>query len=203
MNSVLRVKPEKTALVLLHYPITNRAGEIVPTSVTNIDIHDLARTSRTYEMDHYYLVTPLAEQAEMVSRILSYWKREKSREWHPDRYEALSRVQLVPLFADVKADLKSRYNDLPLEVVMPDARPLRNQVSYSDLRKKWETEPKSGVKVIVLGTGNGVAPAFYEDVHTFSAPIYGPLGASGYNHLSVRAAGAIILDRLFGQKDEA
>ena len=42
----------KTALVLLHYPVTNRAGELITTSVTNLDIHDLARSARTYEVDH-------------------------------------------------------------------------------------------------------------------------------------------------------
>ncbi len=200
---MIRSKPEKVALVLLHYPTTNREGEEITTAVTNMDIHDLSRSARTYEVDHYYLVTPIPEQHEVVGRILAHWNLEQSKEWHPDRFEALSRVNLVYSFEDVKVDLKNRYPDKTQEVVMPDARPLEQQISYLHLKSRWQNEPESGVKIIVLGTGWGVAPSFFKEVHTFLAPLYGPLGKGGYNHLSVRAAGAIILDRLFGQNSES
>jgi len=188
----------KFALVLLHYPITSRKGEIISTAVTNMDLHDLSRSARTYEVDHYYVVTPVIEQQEIVGRILDHWKLPRSQEWHPDRFEALSRLQMVSDFAAVKTDLNGRYPGLPLEVCLPDARPLPNQLGYQAIRQKWQAEPNPGVKVIVLGTGWGVAPEFYPEVHTYLAPLDGPLGREGYNHLSVRAAGAIILDRLFG-----
>jgi hypothetical protein len=188
----------KVAVVLLHYPTTNRAGETINTAITNMDIHDISRTCRTYEVDHYYLVSPIVEQKDLVSRILEHWERPKSKEWHPDRFEALSRTQVLPYFADVKADLNARYPLLPLEVCMPDARPLPGQQSYSETRAHWNQEDSTQVKVIVLGTGWGVAPEFYVEVQRFLAPIYGPLSKNGYNHLSVRAAAAVILDRLFG-----
>lgn len=188
----------KFAVVLLHYPVTNRGGEPITTSVTNLDIHDIARTARTYEMDHYFLVTPIIEQHEVVGRILGHWQRPQSKEWHPDRFEALSRVELVAYFDDVKKRLDERYPGYPLEVVMPDARPLEKQVGYSELRTRWSQEEKPGIKIVVLGTGGGVSPVFYPEVHNFLAPIYGPQGSKGYNHLSVRAAAAIILDRLRG-----
>ena len=188
----------KTAVVLLHHPITNRSGETITTSVTNLDIHDISRSCRTFEVDHYYLVTPLIEQKAMVDRIIGHWGLPRSKEWHPDRFEALSRVQIVGSFEDVKTDLITRYPNLPLEVTMPDARPLPNQMGYREIRKKWELEPTPGTKIVVLGTGWGVSSEFYKEVHTYLGPIYGPLGKDGYNHLSVRAAAAIILDRLFG-----
>ena len=191
----------KIAVVLLHHPISNRAGETITTSVTNMDIHDIARSCRTYEVDHYYLVTPILEQHELVGRILSHWQKPKQKEWHPDRFEALSRVQVVNAFEDVKTDLSARYNGALLEVAMPDARPMPGQLGYAAKRRAWENEPKKGVKVIVLGTGYGVSPQFYSEVHTYLAPIDGPKGRTGYNHLSVRSAAAIILDRLFGSKD--
>lgn len=193
----LRNRPDRVSLVLLHHPVTNRKGELVATSVTNMDLHDLSRSARTYEVDDFFIVTPVLEQHEIVSRILGHWRSGKSLEWHPDRYEALSRIKVVSSFEGVKQAIKKCAPKLELEVVMPDARPLQNQVSYEFLRKKWQSEQQSSAKVIVLGTGWGVAPEFYNEVHTFSAPIYGPFDASGYNHLSVRAAGAIILDRLF------
>jgi hypothetical protein len=188
----------KTALVLLHYPVTNRAGELITTSVTNLDIHDLARSARTYEVDHYFLVTPILEQKELLERILSHWNRGRSFEWHPDRAEALSRVKCLPDFEAVKTELIERYPDQALEVAMPDARPIPGQKSYSEVRASWSSEKAPGTKVIVLGTGWGIAEPFFKEVHTFLGPVYGPKGSEGYNHLSVRAAGAVILDRLVG-----
>lgn len=191
----------KIAVVLLHYPISNRDGEIITTAVTNMDLHDISRSCRTYEVDHYYVVTPVKEQQELVGRILGHWQLPRSKEWHPDRFDALSRLQMVSYFEEVKTDLKSRYPGLELEVCMPDARTIAGQLGYQATRKKWLEEPKSGVKVIVFGTGWGVAPEFYPEVQTYLAPIDGPLGREGYNHLSVRAAAAIILDRLFGTQN--
>jgi hypothetical protein len=94
-------------VVLLHYPVTNRAGEPVTTAVTNLDIHDISRTCRTYEIDHYFLVNPIPEQIPIVDGILNYWRADRAKEWHPDRFEALSRTELVPYFANVKQKLNA------------------------------------------------------------------------------------------------
>ena len=201
MSDPVKKHAHKTVAVLLHHPITNRTGEIITTAVTNIDIHDIARSCRTYEVDHYYLVTPVFEQKELVDRIIGHWALPRSQEWHPDRFNALSRVQVVPSFQDVRNDLKQRYPERAVEVAMPDARPLPDQKTYAEIRETWEHETNPGVKIIVFGTGWGVAPQFYSEVNTFLAPLYGPFGKDGYNHLSVRSAVAIILDRLFGLKD--
>ena len=75
---------------------------------------------------------------------------------------------------------------------------MADQKPYAEVRARWESESIPGVKLIVLGTGWGIAEPFFKEVHTFLGPVYGPLGSEGYNHLSVRAAGAVILDRLFG-----
>ncbi len=199
MSSEPLTRPKhKTVAVLLHHPISNRTGEVITTAVTNMDIHDISRSCRTYEIDHYYLVTPIIEQKELVDRILAHWQLPRSQEWHPDRFEALSRVQLLPSFEAVRSDLEGRYPGLGLEIAMPDARPIPNQQTYAETRDRWLNEAKTGVKVLIFGTGWGVAPEFHSQVNTFLAPIYGPLGKEGYNHLSVRSAVAIILDRLFG-----
>jgi len=188
----------KTAVVLLHHPVTDRTGKLVTTSVTNLDIHDISRSCRTYEIDHYYLVTPILEQKALIDRILGHWSKGRSLEWHPDRFDALSRVRWMPDYDSVKADLALRYPGLGIHTAMPDARVIPGQKNYSEVRADWEQESEASIKVVVLGTGWGVSPEFHSDVDTFLGPIYGPLGKDGYNHLSVRAAAAVILDRLFG-----
>ena len=50
--------------------------------------------------------------------------------------------------------------------------------------------------LLILGTGWGRADTLIPSVSRLLAPIE---GASEWNHLSVRSAGAVILDRLFGR----
>jgi hypothetical protein len=179
--------------------VTNRNGKLVTTSVTNMDIHDISRSSRTFGMKGYFIVTPIVDQQELVGRILAHWRTDRSREYHPDRVEAVSLVRLANDFAEVKAAIRAEHGMDP-EVVLTDARPLPNTISYADYRREL-ADPAREKKpvVLVFGTGWGVSDAFYPEVHRILAPVYGPGGAEGYNHLSVRAAVAIILDRLFGQ----
>ena len=80
----------------------NRRGEIIATAVTNLDLHDIARSCRTYGVSKYFVVTPVEEQHRVVGRILQHWSNERNKEWHPDRFEAFSRVLLVSDFEEVK-----------------------------------------------------------------------------------------------------
>jgi hypothetical protein len=165
-----------------------------------MDIHDISRSARTFGLKGYFLVTPIADQHEVVEQILGYWRSESSLKHHPDRVEAVSLVRLARDFDEVKAAIRAAHGMDP-EVVLTDARPQPNSVSYADYRRELGSpERKNGRPVaIVFGTGWGVSESFYPEVHRILAPVYGPEGKEGYNHLSVRAAAAIILDRLFGK----
>ena len=57
-------------LGLVHYPIKNKLGELVTTSVTNLDIHDISRSCSTFGVKKYFLITPLNLQRELVDSIL-------------------------------------------------------------------------------------------------------------------------------------
>lgn len=186
------------------------------TAVTNMDIHDISRSARTYGMKGYFIVTPLQVQHELVGRILEHWREEKSREYHPDRFEAVSLVRLVKDFNEVKAAIEAECGAKP-EVVMTDARPLLEfgaestspiRDTYAQLRQYMRSPERAQSKrplVIVFGTGWGIADVFHPEVDRILAPIYGPKdegdqwGYKPYNHLSVRSAVAIILDRLLGE----
>ncbi len=187
-------------VALLHYPMRNRLGEQVATAVTNMDIHDISRSCRTYGIKRYFIVTPVEEQHRVVGRILDHWQRkDESKRWHPDRFEALARVRLVKDFEAVKAEIVSAHGEAP-EVVLTDASPLPKAVSYGEYRRELEDPKRTKPALVVFGTGWGISEVFYPEVHRILAPVYGlkddPDGE--YNHLSVRAAAAIILDRLFG-----
>jgi len=186
--------------------MVNRNGALVTTAVTNMDLHDIARSARTFGVKKYFVVTPIEDQHELVTRILSHWQSEHSRQYHPDRVEAVSLVQLARNFDEVKAVIRAEHGCDP-EVVMTDAKLFSNSVSYADYRREL-ADPARAAKPIILvfGTGWGISQTFYPEVHRILAPVYGPEGPprgdgspEGYNHLSVRSAVAIILDRLFGQ----
>ena len=49
--------------------------------------------------------------------------------------------------------------------------------------------------LLVFGTGHGLAP----EIYAADRPCLSPVRAGQYNHLSVRTAAAIIIDRLIGE----
>jgi hypothetical protein len=196
--SVLENRTFAHYVALLHFPIRNRNGQLVTTAVTNMDIHDISRSARTFGAQGYFLVTPIEVQHELVGRILGHWRSEKSQRYHPDRVEAVCLVRLAHTFDEVKAAIRAKHGEDP-EVVLTDASPIPNALSYADYRRELEAPGRTRPVVIVFGTGWGISEAFYPEVHRILAPVYGLEGQEGYNHLSVRAAVAIVLDRLFGQ----
>lgn len=173
------------------------------TAVTNMDIHDIARSARTFGAHGYFIVTPIEDQHEIVGRILSHWRTDESRQWHPDRFEAVSKVRLMRDFDEVKAAIRAEHESgEDPEVILTDAArlPRLQTSSYADYRRELESGERGSKPVcIVFGTGWGVSDVFFPEVHRVLAPVYGSEGEGGYNHLSVRSAVAIILDRLFGK----
>ena len=45
-------------VALIHAPVYNKKMEIIATSITNLDLHDIARSSATFGVHSYYVVHP-------------------------------------------------------------------------------------------------------------------------------------------------
>ncbi len=182
-------------VALIHWPIYDRAKNIVCTNVTNFDIHDIARASRTYGVDKYYIVNKMEEQLSFVSRVLEHWRLGVGSEYNPKRKTALGMVELAP---NLEAVLK-RFDKKPV-IIGTTARDLAiPRVSFGALREKiWNDKDRAETSyLLVFGTGFGL----HEDVINQSDLLLEPLkGAShdDYRHLSVRSAVSIVLDRLLG-----
>ena len=84
------------SVALIHHPVYDKNGQVVTTAVTNLDIHDIARTARTFGADRYYVVTPVAEQQSMVNRIVSHWQEGWGATYNPKRKAALDLVSVAP-----------------------------------------------------------------------------------------------------------
>lgn len=180
-------------LGLVHYPIYNKKMQVIAGAVTNFDIHDIARTCRTYDVKTYYIVHPLEVQRDIIEKIISYWQEGYGLKYNPDRAEALSRVSWQPDIAAVKADIEAKEGRAPL-IVTTDARIYPNTVSWSFMREQLHHGDKP--ILLLLGTGFGIEAETMKSFDYILEPIY---GACDYNHLCVRSAAAIMLDRLAGE----
>lgn len=189
----------RVSLALVHHPVRDREGAIITTAVTNLDVHDIARSARTYDLAAYYLITPIEAQRALVERILAHWRTGAGARRVPERSEALALCRVV-------ASLEDAVEDASVAGVRPrtfatGARPPegRAALSYAEARARVDEGPS----LLLFGTGHGLARSVVEAADHVIAPIRGaPIrGGGSYNHLSVRAAVAITLDRLFGAVD--
>ncbi len=203
----------KTAifLALVHHPVLDRTGREVTTALTNVDVHDLARSARTFGLSGVYIVTPVALQQRMVHEVVEHWTQGDGSS-HLRRAEAIARVKPAASVDKVRADIAQRTGRAPVVVVTaaryaPEGG--AEPQSYAHWREALRQAEQAGDHpplLLVFGTGWGLAPSVLAAADVRLAPVYrDPLlmapDEAPYNHLSVRAAVAIILDRLLGDRD--
>jgi hypothetical protein len=184
-------------LGLVHYPIKNKLGDLVTTSVTNLDIHDISRSCRTFGVKKYFLITPLNIQRELVNSILGHWEQDNANAYNPDRQDALSIAMAVESFEDALNEIEKIEGRRPY-VVATGANFENSDGDVSQLTKKAELGNMPCF--LLFGTGWGLHPELVRKVDFKLAPICANT-TDGYNHLSVRSAVAIYLDRFFGNRD--
>ena len=185
----------RVAIALVHHPVYDRHQDIVTTSVTSVDIHDIARAGRTYACDPYYIVTPILAQQAMVRRVTEHWvDGEGTKVDHP-RVSAMERIQVVANLDAAVADMRTRHGVAP-RIVATGAGFKDGVTGFADLRRDIECAIHPSW-LIVFGTGWGLTAGLTDAADVRLEPI---LGRDGFNHLSVRAAVAIVLDRLLGTR---
>ena len=183
-------------LALIHYPVYNKEGKVVVSSITNLDIHDLSRLVKTYHGRALYMVTPLGAQRAMIERICAHWKSGFGASYNPNRGEALELVRVVPSLDILEKEVRGEAGLEPL-LVATSAREWEGRfIGYRALGGKILDGDRP--VVILLGTGWGLAEEVIRGCHYLLKPIK---GMGRYNHLSVRCAAAIVLDRLFFREE--
>ncbi len=182
-------------VALLHYPVYNRQHQVIVSAVTNLDIHDIARSALTYGVQRFYVVTPLEDQRLLVERLLAHWREGYGAHDRPERKMALELVILAASLAEVVANITHHFGEQP-ELLATGASLAGPTVSYAEAR---EIMSRAKPLLMLFGTGWGLSKEVLEMANHRLAPIR---GVSDYNHLSVRSAVAIILDRLLGPNGE-
>lgn len=181
-------------IALLHYPVIDKRGDLVATSITNFDIHDIARTAKTFGVKKYYIVTGIKSQLWLADRIIKHWQEGFGSRYNPTRKEALDIVKLVRDIDEIIDDIQSE-SDRDISFVATSAKTHAYSHTFGQMRKKLRLS-KSNFCVL-FGTGWGFHPSLMSEVDYILDPIE---GAGDYNHLSVRSAVAIILDRLVTER---
>lgn len=180
---------------LLHFPMRNRRGDVVATAMTSVDVHDIARSGRTYGVARYFVVTPLPTQQEIAWRIRGFWTEGERAMEASRRGDALEILTVASDLEQVVEWIREAEGKEPLLVATSAQRRAGQEVGFEELRTKLQsdTEPV----LVLFGTGWGMTEELIETCDALLPPID---GAGDFNHLSVRAAVAIMLDRLAGSR---
>jgi len=182
-------------IALVHYPVRNRIGEKIGSAVTNLDLHDIARTGRTYGARRFWVITPYDDQLRLVDEIVGHWRDGHGGRSNPDRKEAFSLVRTARTLDQAIAACGEAHSGAVPLVVATSASAREPQISFRALAERLLTP---GPVLLLFGTASGMADEVFA-LCDYSLPPVG--GAGEYNHLPVRAAAAIILDRLLGKRN--
>ena len=181
-------------VVIMHSQVIVGDGHKVGhTSVASIDIHDIARSCKTYGIKNFFIVTQLEDQFKIVNTFFDFWHSKKGKDYNLSRYNAIESVILTKSFESVLEQIKQKENLDPI-IVTTSAKAHGNgvKIDYFSQGLVWkENRPV----LIVFGTGQGLSDEIMDQSNFILTPVR---GLTSYNHLSVRSAAAIILDRWLG-----
>lgn len=181
------------SLAIIHYPVLDKRGDVVSTSVNNLEIHDVARSCMTFGVELCYIVTPLERQRAIAEQLIDHWKGGYGRQYNPDRAEALEKIHISKSLAEVMQEFHGREPML----IGTSSKRRDSSISYGELGRRIQCDPRP--VLLLFGTGWGLPPGIVSTCEGTLLPISGP---GDYNHLSLRVAIGIILDRLFGDRTE-
>ena len=176
-------------LALIHYPVVNKNGLITGSALTNMDLHDIARAGRTFGVKAYYVVTPYEDQKSLASQIMDHWTHGHGGRVNPARKSALERVRVADSFEAACNDIENEQEQKIVKV----ATSANSRCATRSCRALGQALRENTPHVLVFGTAWGLAPEVIEQCDHILEPI---MGAGSYNHLSVRSAVSIYLDRL-------
>lgn len=173
----------KLHIALAHHPVKDRAGEVITTSVTNLDLHDMVRMARSYDLAKVWVISPIKAQRDKVLHMAKKWNQELSTH---DRARGWQNLEVVSSIEEMKTMLGQ-----PALIGTSAAGGREGMVNASDIWKIIASKET----VLLFGSGWGLTETALAGCDYVMNPI---LNESQYNHLSVRTAMAVVLDRVVG-----
>ena len=184
------------SVVLLHDKMNNKEGRLVCTSLTMIDVHDFARSCRTYGVNTTFIAHPSATLRKLAKTLKTHWEEGLGATYNPNRKDALELIQIVSDLDEAVERIETRTGKLP-KLVATSAKDGGDRIAFKEFRDSHLfADGGSQPYLLMFGTGWGMSDELLQRAQYFLKPVHGP---TPYNHLSVRSACAIILDRLLGK----
>ncbi len=175
-------------IALVHFPVLGKDGQTIATSVSNLDLHDIARLSATYGLGGYFVCTPLEDQQQLAEELIAHWTEGEGGKANPDRKQAFFYAVVVDSLEQACREIEKRCGIFP-SLVATSA--VRGDFTVDGFRRLLQDKPV----LLVLGTGHGLASQVLEKCKTTLRSVR---FLDKYNHLAVRSAASIIVDRILG-----
>jgi tRNA (guanine37-N1)-methyltransferase len=178
---------------LIHNDVLLPNNQIGNTSVTSLDIHDGARSAKTYGLKNYFIVTQLKDQQKVVGMFLDFWQKGGGREYNPQRSKAVDSVRIAHDVTAVIEMIQKNEGKKPL-LIATSAREIEHKrmLSYYEQGIVWQEKRPV---LFLFGTAQGLSDHILDQCDYILMPLE---GFSDFNHLSVRSAMAIVFDRWLG-----
>ena len=180
-------------MALIHFPVINKKNQPIGSALTTIDLHDIARASITFGVRNFFCVTPYEDQAKLATQVIDHWTKGVGGELNPFRKKALELIKVEKSFADAVKEIEKQREE-PVVKIATSAKKIPGSISSQNLRQKINNKDSH---VLVFGTAWGLAEELIESCDYVLNPI---AGNSKYNHLSVRSAASIYLDRITNER---
>lgn len=173
-------------VALVHHPVVDRTGDVITATIDHFDVFDASRLSMAYPIGTVFIVNPEPSQRALAERLIAHGTDAHRSE---DRAGVTHKTRWVPdLDAAIEA-VREQAGRAP-RTVATSAQPHPRAIEFAELRLLLQ---RGDPHLLLLGKASGLA----EDLLARADLRLRPIDAgTGWNHLSVRSALAIMIDRL-------
>jgi len=176
-------------VVLIHFPVKNKKGLTIGSALTTIDLHDIARACMTFGLKGFYVVSPYEDQIILAKQVIDHWCKGVGSKLNPHRKKALELIRVTHTFEEALKGMKEERKE-QVVTVGTSAKSHSTSIKTKNLRQKLNNP---GSYALIFGTAWGLADELLDKCDYILEPIK---GNTDYNHLSVRSAVSIYLDRI-------
>ncbi len=160
------------------------------TAIANMDIHDIARLAKTYGLRGFYVINPISAQRDLAQEIIDHWRKGYGATYNKSRKDAFELVSLKESLDEVTTEIETQSGHVP-KTIVTSANFNEGYLTFTSLRKMLKSNNLP--YLLIFGTGSGIAD---EVIQRADYRLEAIKGAGDYNHLAVRSAVAIIMDRV-------
>ncbi len=180
-------------MALIHFPVINKKNQPIGSALTTIDLHDIARACITFGVRNFFVVTPYEDQAKLATQVIDHWTKGVGGKLNPFRKKALELIIVKNNFEETVKEIEKQRKE-PVIKIATSAKKISGSISSKKLKQKIDNKNSH---VLIFGTAWGLAEELIDNCDYIIDPI---VGSSEYNHLSVRSAASIYLDRIINER---